>query len=44
MFKVVVGNSEILNDDEKEIYKDNMINISKTILKIAKDWANTKNL
>src|SRR5690606_10915445 len=43
-FRVVVGNSNILNNEEKNIYKDNMINISNTILKISKEWANTKNI
>lgn len=44
IFRVVVGNSDIISLKEKDMYKDNMINISKTILKIGKEWANTKNL
>jgi len=44
LFRVVIGNSDVLNNEEKNIYKHNMINISNTILKIGKEWANTKNL
>lgn len=44
MFRVVVGNSNVLDKEEENIYKSNMANISKTILKISKEWVNTKSL
>ena len=44
MFRVVVGNSNILNENEKNAFYDNMINITNTIIRISKEWINTKNL
>jgi hypothetical protein len=44
MFRVVVGNSNVLNESEKNSFYDNMININNTIIRISKEWLNTKNL
>lgn len=44
MFRVVVGNSDVLNETERNAFYDNMISINNTIIRISKEWINTKNV
>ncbi|UPT71152.1 MAG: hypothetical protein M0D53_01690 [Flavobacterium sp. JAD_PAG50586_2] len=44
MFRVVVGNADVLNETERNAFYDNMININNTIIRISKEWINTKNV
>lgn len=44
MFRVVVGNSNVLNETERNAFYDNMINLNNTIIRISKEWINTKNV
>ncbi|MCK0135688.1 MULTISPECIES: hypothetical protein [Arenibacter] len=41
-FRIVVGDSDILNKDEKNAFYERMTGISNTIIRISKEWINTK--
>jgi len=43
MYRIVVGDANVLSKEEQTMYNENMVNISNTILKISKEWINIKN-
>ncbi len=43
MFRVVVGESNVLNEKEKTAFYENIINISNTIIRVANEWIKSKN-
>ena len=44
MFRIQVGNSDVLNKKEEGYFYDSMINISNTIARISKEWSSSKDV
>lgn len=42
MFRIVVGNSDVLTEEEKSVYYERITSISNTIVKISKEWIDQK--
>jgi len=42
MFGIMIGESNILNKEETITFYENMIEMSKSIIKIAKEWIDKK--
>jgi hypothetical protein len=43
MFGVVIGDSNVLNENEKIAFYENIISISNTIIRTGKEWIDSKN-
>lgn len=43
MFGVIIGESNVFNENEKIAFYENIISISNTIIRIGKEWINSKN-
>lgn len=42
LFRIVIGNSDILNENEKKEFYERITSISNTIVKISREWLETK--
>lgn len=42
LFRIVVGNSDVLNENEKKEFYERITSISNTIVKISSEWLDTK--
>lgn len=42
MFRIVVGNSDVLNEEEKRAYYERITSVSNAIVKISKEWIDQK--
>ncbi|MEH6706193.1 MAG: hypothetical protein V7691_15470 [Galbibacter orientalis] len=43
IFRIIIGEFNVLNENEKNAFYENMISISKTFIRISKDWIDSKN-
>ena len=43
-FRIVVGDSDILNENEKKEFYERITSISNTVVKTCREWVNTKNI
>ncbi|MCD8448032.1 hypothetical protein [Tenacibaculum finnmarkense] len=43
MFRIVIGESNVLNKKEENDFYENIISISNTIIRIGKEWIDSKN-
>ena len=42
LFRIVIGNSDVLNENEKKEFYERITSISNTIVKISREWLDTK--
>ena len=44
LFRIVVGDSDVLNEKEKKAFYQRITSVSNTVVKISREWLNTKNI